>query len=216
MMRENLFYRILSAIHFVFFTSILCFSTVYLTGTLLMIPAFGATFLIGKDYLYKKLDINSSIVMTYFRYLKAAMKLIKFIPINFIMILNIIGMIFAIRINNVVYSVICLTITVILLLITLYLAGYFAFVDENVDIIEVMMSIILKPQFVFPVFAVLVVAVCFFSFALMLILLVLGSFLLFALSVLIFMTMLYYKKAIGKLSEEDEYYHLINNRSKRR
>jgi membrane protein implicated in regulation of membrane protease activity len=98
----------------------------------------------------------------------------------------------------------------------LYIAGFYTFVDDKVDIIEVVISIIIKPQFALPVFAALVIGVSFFSIALMLILLVTGAFFLFALSILILMNMLHYKKAIGKLEEEDEYYHLINNTKKRR
>lgn len=215
MIRENLFYRILSAIHIVFFTSILCFGTIYLTGTLFMIPSLAATFMICRDYLYKKLDINNSIVMTYFRYLKSSFKLLKFLPVNLIMILNVFGMFYAINTNNFVYSVVCLTITVFLMLLMLYIAGFYTFVNEKVDIIEVVISMIIKPQFALPVFAALVIGVSFFSIALMLILLLTGAFFLFALSILILMNMLHYKKAIGKLDEEDEYYHLIHNTKRR-
>lgn len=216
MIRENLFYKILSAIHIVFFTSILCFGTIYLTGTLLMLPALAAGLMICKDYLYKKLDINNSIVMTYVRYLKGSLKLMKFVPINFIMILNVLGMLNAMNSDNFIYSVICLAITVILLLLILYIAGFYTFVSERVDIIEVMISVIIKPQLALPVFVILVIGVSCLSIALMFILLLTGAFFLFTLSVLIFMNLLYYKKAIGKLSEEDEYYHLIGNRQKKR
>lgn len=216
MIRENLFYRILSAIHIVFFSSILCFGTIYLTGTLLMIPALAASLMICKDYLYKKLDINNSIVMTYLRYIKGSLKLMKFLPINFIMILNIFAMLYSIKSNYFVYSIVCLTITVLLLLLMLYIAGFYAFVNEKVDIIEVVISIIIKPQFALPVFAALVIGVSFFSITLMFLLLLTGAFFLFALSILILLNMLHYKKVIGTLSEEDEYYHLIGNTKKRR
>lgn len=209
MIRENLYYKILSAIHIVFFTSILCFGTIYITGTLLMIPALAASFLIGRDYLYKKLDVTSSIVKTYVSYLKASMRLLRFLPINLIMILNIVGMIFLAKAEYKLYAVLCLTITALLLLITLYIAGYYAFVSESVDIVEVIMTILLKPQYGLPVFCVIVIALCFVSLALGLILLVCGSFFLFALSILIFISMLHYKKEIGILSLEDEYYHLV-------
>jgi hypothetical protein len=210
MIRENLLYKILSNIHIVFFTSILCFGTIYLTGTLLLIPAFAAVFCISKDFLYKKLDINDSIIKTYFKYLKAAMKLIKFIPINLIMILNIAGMIISANLNSMLYSIICLSITAILFLLVLYIAGYYSFVDEKVDIMEVVFSMVMKPQFVLPIFIVLVLCIFFFSFTIMIILLVAGTFFLFAISVVIFINMLYYKKALGKLDEKDEYAHLIN------
>ena len=67
MIRETPIYRILCAIHIVFFTSLLCFGTICLSGTILMVPALGASFLIGKDTLYRKLDITDSIIKTYFK-----------------------------------------------------------------------------------------------------------------------------------------------------
>jgi hypothetical protein len=102
------------------------------------------------------------------------------------------------------------------MLLMMYIAGFYTFVNEKVDIIEVVISIIIKPQYALPVFTALVIGMSFFSIALMLILLLTGAFFLFALSILILMNMLHYKKAIGKLSEEDEYYHLINNSKKGR
>lgn len=216
MIRETLFYKILSAVHIVLFTSMLCFGTIYLSGTLLMMPVLGAAFKIGKDAIYKDLDINDSIVKTYIRYLKSSFKLVKFIPINFIIFINVAGMLIAAGAKNMMYSVICLVLISFLLVFMLYIAGYYVFVDEQVSIIDVLYSILLKPQYLLPVFIIMVLSVFFLSGKLLAVLFFCGAFFLYALIIVIFIQMLFYKKALGKLEDEDKFAYLINRQGKKR
>jgi hypothetical protein len=51
MMKQTPLNRIMSAVHIIFFSSLLCFGTICLSGTVLLMPALGASFLIGKDVL---------------------------------------------------------------------------------------------------------------------------------------------------------------------
>lgn len=215
MIKDTLFYKILSAVHIVFFTSILCFGTIFLTGTLLILPAFGAMFEIGKDYIGKKLDITDSIIGIYFENLKKSLRLLKFFPVNILLLLNIAGMFAAERVINIniIYSVLCLALISLLLVFMLYIAGYYAFVNEQVDIMEVFMCMFIKPVYLLPVFLVVVLSLIFFSGILMAILCLLGTFFLFVLEVVILIQMLYYKKMAGK--PEDELMYLIEPAKKK-
>lgn len=210
MIRESLFYKILSSIHIVLFTSVLCFGTIVFSGTLLTLPALGAAFLIGRDQIYGKLDISDSIIKTYFKYLKSTLKLMRFIPVNLVMYLNVVGMVIGVKSDNLVYSVICLALFSFLIVFMLYIAGYYTFISEKVGMVEVVFSMFIKPQFIIPVFIIVVLCAFFFSGTMAVILCLCGSFFLFVLEVIIFLQMLYYRNMLGQLDEEEEFAYLIN------
>ncbi len=214
MTRESLFYKILSGIHIVFFTSVLCGLTIILTATLLLLPALGAVFMIGKDFIDKKLNINDSIVKTYFKYLKEALTLFKFFPVNLVIILNVIGMYVAMQSANIIYSILCLMIVSFLLVFTLYLVGYYVFINKKVNILETAFYMFLKPQFLIPLFMVMVVFCAFVSIAVLAVLFFTGAFFLFALEVVIFIQTMYFRKLTGDLTEEEEYAYLVYGKRK--
>jgi hypothetical protein len=216
MTRESFFYKILSGVHIVFFTSLLCGLTMLMSGTLLMLPVLSAAFFIGKDVIYRKININDSIVMTYFKYLKESLPLMKFIPINLIMLLNAAGMFMAVKANNTIYSVVCLAFISFLIVFMLYIAGYYVFVNKNFNALEAAVCMLLKPQFLIPVFAVMVVNSVFVSVTLLIILLFTGTFFLFALEVIVFIHILYFKKLTGNLGEEDDFAYLVNRERKKK
>lgn len=213
MTKSTLFYKIISAIHIVFFTSILCMGTIIFTATLMMLPAIGAAFLIGKDALYKKLNVNDSIIKTYFTYLKTAMVLLKFLPVNLVLILNVAGMIIAAGTNHTIYAVVCLTFVSFLLVLMFYIAGYFVFINNKVNLMDLFLCMLFKPQFLIPIFAIMVICGFYFSIAMFVILFITGAFFLFAIEVVIFMQTLYYRKLIGNLDEDEEFAYLINKKA---
>jgi hypothetical protein len=189
--------------------------TIILSGTLLMLPALGAVFVIGKDAIYKDLNINDSIIKTYFKYLKSALTLMKFFPIHLIMLLNVAGMLIAASSNNIVYTVVCLTLISFLVVLMFYIAGFFTFITSNVNIMEVLISMLFKPQFLMPVFIITVLCGFYFSFAMLIVLSLAGTFFLFAIEVIIFIQMLYYRKLTGNLKEDEEFAYLINRQNKK-
>jgi hypothetical protein len=213
MIRESLFYKILSAIHYIFFTSLLCFGIIYLSLGLLMLPALGAVFKIGKDFIYKKLDITDSIIRTYFRYFKSSLPLVKFLPLSIIMLVDIAGMLAAAKSQNMVWGILCLSAVACMLVYALYAAGYHTYVDDAVNPVEVLLAMFLKPYFLMPVFVIMVLCVFFFSLLFVILSLLLGAFFLFAVEVTIFIQMLLFKKASREL-EEDEFEYLFQKRSK--
>ena len=211
MIRETPIYRILCAIHIVFFTSLLCFGTICLSGTILMVPALGASFLIGKDTLYRKLDITDSIIKTYFKYLKASMKLLKYSLLNILIALNIAGMIITASTGNFVYSCVCLAIVGFLLSFMLYIAGYHTFVSNQINMAEVFLSMFIKLHLLLPVFIVMVLCVLFFSGTLLTVMFLSGTIILFALEVLIFIQMIHFKAKSGRLDKDDKFAYLVGS-----
>lgn len=213
MTRDTLFYKILSGIHVVFFVSILFGLTIVLSASLLYIPALGALFFIGKDYIDKKLNINDSIVKLYFRYLKESISLVKCVPVHIILLLNIVGFYVAMEEYKTI-GILCLMITAVLLVFTLYIAGYFVFIYKKVDLLEMSFFMLFKPQFLILLFMIMVVFCVFISMALLTILLFTGAFFLFALEVVIFIQSMYFRKLTGGLSEEEEYAYLVFGKKK--
>lgn len=215
MIRRAPFYKILSAIHVVFFTSILCFGVICLSGTLLLLPALGAVFRVGKDFLYDELDVTNSIVALFFRYLKQALHLERFFPVSLMVLLNLLGIWAGTRMEKVLYSLACMVILALLLTLALYIAGYDTFAGEARSVADVVVAMFLKPLSVVTILIVMILCIYFFSGTLAAILLFMGTFFLFVIEVVIFITMLYYLKMTDQLDEADKYAHLVNGKRRK-
>ena len=211
MKRESLLYKILSAIHIVFFTSILCFGLIFLSGTILLIPALCAAFKIGKEVLSKKIDITDSTIKTYLVEFKNAIGTLRFLPLNLILLLNVAGMWYSGLNENLTYYVICLMITAFLLTYCLYIAGYRCFVDEKFKLMDVAFAMLFKPMFLIPLFAAMVLLTFYFGAIPAIILFLMGTFFLFALEVAILIHLLYFEDMLGKLEEDNEFRYLIKS-----
>lgn len=215
MIRKVPLYKILSAIHVVFFTSMLCFGITFLTGSLLALPAFGAAFLIGKDWLYDELDITNSIVRSYFSYFKRMWRLMRFFPISLLLLLNMIGIWAASKMNLLPYAVICMAILSILCTMMLYIVGYAVFVAEDFKIYDVILAMFVKPLSIATIFLIMLLAIYFFSGTLAIILFFMGTFFLFVIEVVIFITMLYYLKLTQQLDENEKFAYLVQREDKK-
>lgn len=212
MMKKIPLYQILCAVHVVFFTSILCFGIVFLTGTLLALPAVAAAFLIGKDWLYDEFDINSSVVKTYFRYFRESLYLLRFIPVSLAMILNLAGIFAAIALQSFAYAAGCMAIFSLLATVIFYIAGYYAFVASRFYLLDAIVAMFLKPLSVVTIMIIMVLCTYFFSGTIALVLLLMGTFFLFVIEVVIFITMLYYLKITKQLDETDKFAYLVSEK----
>ena len=210
MIKKSVFYKILSAVHIVFFTSILCFGIIFLSGSLLMIPSLCAAFHIGKATMYDGLDITDSIVLTFLRYFKKSLGLERFVPVNFIMLLNLAGMYFAADAGLIPA---CLVIFSMLLTLCLYIAGYAVFVDDKFRLEEAAVAMLVKPLSVLSIFTAMLLLTCFFSGMIAAVLVLMGTFFLFVAELVIFLTMLKYRQMSGQLDEGDKFAYMLDRRS---
>lgn len=208
-MRESVFYKTVSFIHIFFFLSILCFGTIFLSLTILMVPAITAAFMIGKELIYREYDITDSLIKKFFHYLKEALPLMKYVGINLAAALNIAGIFAGIYIGQTGYAIVCLTITAILYALTLYLAGYYTYMERKFSLMDVFICMMYKPGMMFTIVMVMIPVVVFFQAIMAKLLLVIGAFPLLALEVVITLHMLYYRKYKGELTEDDMYAHLV-------
>ena len=192
----------MSTLHVILLTSILCFGVTFLSGTLLMIPSVIAVFTIGKTLLYNQFDINDSIIKNFFRVFRGALPLLRFMPINLIILINSVGILAAAQLNMPIYCLICLMIMALLLTFIFYIAGFYVFIDHKVQLVEVAFAMFFKPTFLVSLFSGMVIFTLFFQAELAKILLVCGSLFLFIIEIVIFVHMLYYKQFKG--IQEDE------------
>ncbi len=209
MIRENLLYKVMSYLHITLFVSLCCALTIVLSGTLLLLPAVAAVFRIGREILYKKEDVNESIVKTYLLYLKDSLYLMKFVGVELIFLLNLASLYLFAGQQGVILSVAALAAAAFLLIFQLYIAGYFVFVAEKFTMEEAAFAMILRPAFLIPLFAAMVLLLFFFNLTIAVILLFTGAFFLFALQVPVFIQMLFYRKMRGTLDETDAFYYLV-------
>lgn len=207
-MKDSILYKTLSMIHTIFFLSILCFGTIFLSLTILMVPAFTASFMIGRELIYKEYDVTDSLIKKYFHNLKETLPLLKYAGINLIAALNIGGIFWGIKMEQTIYSVMCLAITAILYTLILYVAGYYTFVDKKFTLVDVFICMMYKPGLMIPVIIAMILLVFFFRMLAVKILLVAGAFPMLVIEVVIFLHTLYYRELRGEL-QEDKYAHLV-------
>ncbi|MCM1047436.1 MAG: hypothetical protein NC433_03330 [Clostridiales bacterium] len=211
-MKESILYKILSLIHVFFFLSVLCFGIIFLSLTILMVPAVTSAFMIGKELIYKKYDITDSLIKKYFQYLKESFYLMKYAGINLVAILNIGGVYLGIRLEQTIYSVLCLAITAFLYTFILYLAGYYTFVNRKITLVEVFICMFYKPGLLIPVIVLMILLLFFFRMLLVKIFLIAGAFPMLVLEMVIFLHTLHYRKLMGELTEDDEYAYLVKRK----
>ncbi len=208
MMKESLLYKVMSAIHVILFVSVLCFGITLLSGTLLMIPSIAAAFVTGRMIIYNEFDINDSIIKSFFREFKKALCLLRFIPVNLILLFNIVGIMVAVKLEMTMYAVLCLVIIALLLTMIFYIAGFYVFIANKMTLVEVAFCMFYKPTLLIPLFSAMVIFTFFFQGLIVKILLASGFIFLFIIELVVFLHMLYYKQLNG-IEEEGEYAQLV-------
>lgn len=214
MMKDTIVSKILNAIHIIFFTSILCFGITFLSAGLLIIPAFTAAFMMGKTIIYKEFDITDSVIGNYLSYFKEAMPLMKYVLLSIILLLNLGGMMIAVRIGMSGYAIICLCIMALVLTMILYLAAYYTFYDKELTLTEVAVSMIYKPAFLVAIFCSMVLLMFFSSLMIAVVFVFAGTVVLYLLELMTFLHMLHYKKLNGRL-EDEKFARLVMEKEKK-
>ena len=167
-----------------------------------MIPAFTAAFMMGKTIIYKEFDITDSVIKNYCTYLKESLHLMKYVPLNILLILNIFGIMIAGVCKMEAYAIICLCIVALMLTIIIYLAAYYTFFDKNLTLTEVVICMLYKPTFMIAMFAGNVLIIFFFSPLIAGVSVFAGTVILFLIELVTFLHILYYKKLRGMLADE--------------
>lgn len=82
----------MAAIHLIVVLSAVCLGTIYLSLSILTIPALTSAFIIGKDVIYKQFDVHDGLVKRFYTELAAQMGMMRYFPLQLLVLLQTAGM----------------------------------------------------------------------------------------------------------------------------
>lgn len=194
---------IMSMIHLVFFLSICCFGTMYLTVSILTIPSLTAAFVIGKDVIFKRFDVNDDLVKRFFSELMANMRMMKYFPIQLLIFLQAAGIYASEKtgMTGLVYPMVaCISFCAALIV---YAAACRVFVETPMSITEIIITMLYRVQYFLIIWVLMILCVLFFGTVMLEIFFFAGALLLMAIETVAFLDILAFKKASDKLTEEE-------------
>lgn len=195
---------LLSMVHLVFVLSIFCFAASYLTLSILALPALTSAFRTGRDVLYREYDVYDSVVKTFFRNMKAEMRMMKYFPLQLFIILQAAGMYAVNRVGMQILLVPMLICTAVLLTVIVYIITYHVFVTELPQITEVVIVMFYRIQYLTIIWMLMLLVTMFFGMKLMIFFLFVGALALFAVEAVAFLGIMSFRKLKGDLTEEEK------------
>lgn len=194
---------LLSAVHLCFVMSIVCFSVTYLSLGILALPALTSAFRTGRDVIYKKYDIYDSVVKTFFKRMKTEMRMMRYFPIQFIIILQAVG-IYAAGKVEMDFLVIPLVVGIAsLLTLLIYIAAYHVFYSELPSVADVVIAMFYRIQYMTIIWMLMLLASVFFGTVFIAVSLFIGAIALFAVEAVAFLGITAFRKLKGELTEEE-------------
>ena len=197
---------ITSAIYLISVLSIECFAVIYLSLGILLLPALTSAFLIGKDVIYRRFDVYDSITKRFFGQLKKQLVMLRYFPIQLIMIMQALGIYASNKIGS--HFLLYLLIPSIAFMMTLvvYLITYHVFHKKMPEITEVIIAMFYKVQYMISVWVIMLLVLYFLRPAMLGIFLIAGEIMLLGTESVAFIGITSYKKAKDELGEEDTEY----------
>ncbi len=209
-MKKNSFVRILSFIHLVFFLSVFCFGTIYFTFGILAIPALAAAFSLGKGLIYDTYNVYDSVFKDYLDSLKNNMHMMKYFPLELLLVLQIIGIrlltsdsIPLEQTTKQLLSYCMLACAAFVLTLAVYLCVYHVTYEQCPKLINVIIAMLYKQYCFLPIWIANILIICYMSLTLAVILLFLGAAVLIVYEAVAFIDIMLFRKLKGELTEEE-------------
>lgn len=194
---------IMAMIHLVFFLSICCFGTMYLTFGILAIPSLTSAFIIGKDVIFKRFDVNDGLVKRFFSEMTANLRMMKYFPIQLLIILQAAG-IYASEKTGMTYlvypMVACISFCGALIV---FAVACRVFIETPMNITEIIIAMLYRVQYFLIIWVLMILCVILFGTIMLEIFFFAGTLLLLAVETVAFIDLLAFKKAADKLTEEE-------------
>ena len=202
MIRESKVYKVLCGVHVVFFTSLLGFGLTYLSASILLLPSLYGVFYIGKEIFYGQFDINNSIIKTFWSAFKKGVALLKFLPFQLIIVVN--GISVLMNTYNALMGYFSMVVIAFLITYLIYACHYYTFVEQEVHYTDVFVYMFYNPLYLCMLFILSLLALVFINGNVLVLLLFCGSTFIFVIECFLVLHVLFYKKTLGILEEEDE------------
>ncbi len=194
---------IMSVIHLIAVLSIVCFGTIYLSLSILTIPALTAAFIIGKDVIYRRFDVHDGLVKRFFSELASEIGMMRYFPLQLLIILQLVGMYGAEKTGMTYLSYPMLICISFVLALIVYLITYHVFYAERPSVTDVLIAMLFRLYYFLIVWIVMLLIAVFFGTTLMMILLFAGTILILAVETVAFLGIISFKKLRKELSDED-------------
>lgn len=194
---------IMSMIHLVFFLSLCCFGTMYLTAGVLAIPSLTSAFVIGKDIIFKRFDINDGLVKRFFSEMVSELRMMRYFPIQLLIILQAAGIYAAEKtgMTFLVYPMVaCISFCGVLII---FVSACRVFIPKPMSITEIIIAMLYRIQYFLIIWVLMILCVLLFGTVMLGIFLFAGTLLLLAVETVAFLDLLSFKKAADMLSEEE-------------
>lgn len=194
----------MAAIHLIVVLSAVCLGTIYLSLSILTIPALTSAFIIGKDVIYKQFDVHDGLVKRFYTELAAQMGMMRYFPLQLLVLLQTAGMYGAEKTGMTYLSypmLICISFVCALIV---YVIAFHIFYSPKPTVTAVIIAMMYRVQYFLIIWLLTVLVAVFFSVKLMGILLLAGAILILCLEICAFLGIMGYKKLRKELTDDEK------------
>ncbi|MGN0637177.1 MAG: hypothetical protein ACI4J0_02300 [Huintestinicola sp.] len=194
----------MAAIHLTVVLSAVCFGTIYLSLSILTIPALTAAFVIGKDVIYKQFDVHDGLLKRFFKELRASLGMMKYFPLQLLVLLQTAGMYGAEKTGLTYLSypmLICISFVCALIV---YVISFHVFYMPKPAVTTVIIAMMYRVHYFIIVWLLTLLVTVLFGIKLMGIFLIAGAVLILGTEVCAFLGIMGYKKLRKELTDEEK------------
>ena len=163
MIKENIFSKVLSGIHLFFWISLMFTVVTVGTGFVFLIPALATLFQIGREFILGEYNVYDSNVKNFFKGVWSKRRLLRFFPIEIMLLFQFIGLSAAVNMGNLKMSIVLIAASSLLLAFLLYVCAYSSFFDEEYHCMQVVFSAVTSIQYFMTVWIICLLAICFIN-----------------------------------------------------
>lgn len=196
------FSALTAAIHLIFVLSAVCFAAMLLSFGILALPALTSAFYVGKDVIYKRFDVYDSLSKRFITQLKQEMAMMRYFPIQLIIMLQAVGIYAAHRVNMIGLIYLLLPCMAFLTTLLIYVITYHVFYEKTPTVTEVIIAMFYRVRYMVTVWVLMILAFGLFKPAMLAALLLIGAALLILLETAAFLGIASFKKAKNCIGEE--------------
>ena len=190
-------------VHLTVVLSVVCFGTIVLTLGVLALPALTSAFLIGKDVILKRFDVYDSVSRRFFRQLTEQLKMLRYIPLQLIAMLQAAGIFACGRMGLNVLGYALAASMALFMTLLIYIVTYHVFCKPLPEIPEVLIAMFYKLQNMLAVWALMLICLLLGSIKLMLAALLVGTIPMLLAETAAFIGLISFRKAGKRLTEAE-------------
>ena len=191
-----------SAVHLIAVLSVIAFGTAYITLGILAIPAMTAAFSVGREVILKRFDVYDSLTKRFFREVRQSMDMMRYFPVQLLIILQAAGAFAAGRIGIKILVYLLIASSAFLVTFLMYVITCHVFFGKDVPLIRTAVAMFYRPVYLISVWAAMVLVIALGGSVLFMLSLVIGAAVLLLCETAAFLGLSSFFKASGTFPEE--------------